>query len=395
MQPGMFGFVHSRQFEMVAVIGTICAFSFSVGFVYPVIALSLEADGFDEAAIGINATASGLGVFVAGFLVPRMVRLYGTFGLLAGSVVLAIATLLLFPVLPDYTVWLILRFVLGIAVTALFAAGEAWINAIATEESRGRTMAIYVAAMASSFAIGSLAVTWTGYQGYVPFLTAGVLIALCFTPVLAFRKKDPLAEAEDLAEHGDLIMQVLRQAIVLLIVVALFGILDGVILGLLPSYALSEGVPDAEASLPLAAMALGVVLFQLPLGYLSDKMARTRLLTIILFLVVGAAAVVPHVDLTHWTGLTYMVVFGGLSFAPYTLALAILGERFTGRRLATGSALFAIMWGIGTTAGPLSFGPAMEYLGPAALPYGLALLFLITGAVSLLDRRPSPVRAKA
>lgn len=379
----------SYAFELVAVIGTICAFSFSIGFVYPVIALSLEASGYDEAAIGLNATASGLGIFLAGFMVPRIVRLYGTFRLLAGSVGLAVGTLALFPIFEGYWTWILLRFLLGMAVTALFAAGEAWINAIAREETRGRTMAIYVAAMATCFALGSLSVVYTGYQGFTPFLLAGVILVLCFVPVLPFHKKDPLAEREGLEEQNGLIGLVFKQAAVLMIVVALFGVLDGVLLGLTPSYALANGVPDSHASLPLAAISFGVVLFQLPLGYLSDRMSRMRLLTLVLFCVVGLSFFVPMVDLNHWTGLGYMVLFGGLSFAPYTLSLAVLGERFTGRKLAAGSALFAIMWGIGTSVGPLGFGPAMEHYGPVAMPYGLGILFFITGIISLFDRSPA------
>lgn len=383
----------SPVFELIAVIGTICAFSFSVGFVYPVIALALEARGFDEAAIGTNATASGIGVFVAGFLVPRLVRQFGTFSLLGGSTALAVITLLAFPIFDSFTAWLALRFLLGLAITAMFAAGEAWINAVADDRTRGRTMAIYVAAMATSFATGSLSVAEFGYEGYLPFLVAGILILVCFLPVIPFHARDPLAEeAEALHGGGDIVMTVLRSAAVLMIVVALFGVLDGVVLGLLPSYSLATGVPAADGSLPLAAMAFGVVLFQLPLGYLSDRMSRTRLLTLILFSVVGLALLMPAFDLTHWTGLAYMAVFGALSFAPYTVALSILGERYRGQKLAAGSALFAVMWGVGNTVGPVAFGVGMESEGPDFMPYGLSLLFLVTGVVSLFDRTPAPSR---
>ena len=112
----------SKSFELVAVIGTICAFSFCVGFVYPVIALALEAKGYDEAAIGISATATGIGVLVAGLMVPSLARAYGTFSLLAGSALLAVFCLLLFPLVDNFTLWLCLRFFLGAAVTALFLA---------------------------------------------------------------------------------------------------------------------------------------------------------------------------------------------------------------------------------------------------------------------------------
>lgn len=382
-------YTQSRFFELSAIIGTICAFSFIAGFIYPVIALALEARGHDEAAIGLNATASGLGILVAGFYIPRLIGRFGTFRLLAAGVVLCVVSLILMSAFTGYWSWIVLRIILAMSVAALFSVGEAWINAIAEEETRGRTVAIYVAAMALSFAVGAGTVKVTGFEGLLPFATAAVIVVLCFVPVLPFHAKDPLAEPDPLAENNGVVMTVLRQAIVLMVVVVLFGALDAVILGLFPSYTLAQGVPATDAAMPLAAMAVGVVLLQFPLGYLSDRVPRMRLLTWILVSVVLLGPALPLVDLAHWTGLLFVGVFGGLAFAPYTLALAVLGERYKGRKLAAGSALFAIMWGLGTTAGPVTFGVAMENLGPSALPYGVALMFLATAAVTLFDRRPA------
>ena len=372
--------------ELAAVIGTICAFSFCIGFVFPVIALALEARGFDEAAIGLNASAGGAGVFFGGLMMPRLVHRFGTFTMLAVGVCMAVVILMIFPLIDDYWVWVLLRFLLGASVTALFSLGEAWINAIAGEAHRGRTMAVYTAAMAGSFAVGSFVVSLVGYEGMAPFILAAVLILAFFAPVLRFRHRDPLEDADSLEGHGDILMIVLKQAAILMIVVALFGILDGVALGLLPSYSLAVGVPESLGSVPLGAMAFGVLLFQLPLGFLSDRMRRETLLSLVMFSVVGLAVLMPYVDLTHWSGLVFMALFGGLSFSPYTLALTMLGDRFKGRKLAAGSALFAVMWGTGATLGPFAFGFAMEEWGIRSLPYGLALLFLLTGAVSLRDR---------
>jgi MFS family permease len=383
---------HSQSpiLELTAIIGTICAFSFIAGFIYPVIALALEARGHDETAIGLNATASGLGILVAGYFIPRLVGRFGTFRVLAFGVALCVVSLMLMPVFSGYWEWVALRIVLAMSVAALFSVGEAWINAIADEETRGRTVAIYVAAMALSFAIGAGTVKLTGFEGMLPFVTASIIVVLCFLPVLPFHASDPLAEPDPLAEKGDVVWTVLKQAAVLMVVVVLFGALDAVILGLFPSYALAQGVPAADAAMPLAAMAIGVVLLQFPLGYLSDRVSRMRLLTVILSAVVILGPIVPLVDLTHWTGLAFVALFGGLAFAPYTLALAVLGERYKGRKLAAGSALFAIMWGLGTTAGPVLFGVAMEHVGSFALPYGLAMLFLATAMITILDRAPSP-----
>ncbi len=377
----------SKRVELVAVIGTVCAFAFCIGFIYPVVALSLEARGHDEAAIGLNATASGLGILIVGFLVPRIVRKFGTFGALAIGVAISIASLVAFPMFQNYWIWLFLRLVLGGSIGILFTVGEAWINAIADQETRGRTVSIYVAAMALCFGAGSGFISVIGHEGAIPFVLAGAVILVFAAPTILFRNFDRLSDGElDPSQKDGLFLSVLRQTMVLMAVVLLFGALDGVALGLLPSYALAKGVTVADASLPIAAMAFGVVVMQIPIGLFSDYVARERTLSVLLIAVVVFAAGIPYVDLVSPFGLFYMLIFGGLSFAPYTLAMAILGDRFTGQRLAAGTALFAIMWGVGSTGGPVAFGAAMESYGAEALPIGIAFLFGVTGVVSLLDR---------
>jgi MFS family permease len=117
---------HSQSpiLELTAIIGTICAFSFIAGFIYPVIALALEARGHDETAIGLNATASGLGILVAGYFIPRLVGRFGTFRVLAFGVALCVVSLMLMPVFSGYWEWVALRIVLAMSVAALFSVGR-------------------------------------------------------------------------------------------------------------------------------------------------------------------------------------------------------------------------------------------------------------------------------
>ena len=348
----------------------------------------MEAQGYDETAIGLSGAAAGLGILCAGLLIPRVVARFGTFRVVLVSTLIAMVSLILFPHLQGAEIWFLLRFALGVGVSGLFSIGEAWINAIADEKSRGRTIAIYVAAMATSFAVGTGAVSVIGFEGWLPFVSGAIIVGVCFLPVVPFRHTDPLLDNEEPGADRNVMMQVLRLAFVLMLVVCLFGVLDGAVLALLPSYALAKGVPESQAALPLTYMAVGVVLFQAPIGYLADRMSRARLLTIILFVVGTLGLFVPQFDLNHWTGSVYLAIFGGLAFAPYTLALSLLGQRYRGLHLAAGAALFAIMWGIGGTSGPGVFGVVMETLGPDSLLYGLAIMFLAAAVISLWDRSP-------
>ena len=70
-------------------------------------------------------------------------------------------------------------------------------------------------------------------------------------------------------------------------------------------------------------------------------------------------------------------ILGGVSFGVYTLALAELGDRFSGALLLAGNAAFAMMWGLGGLIGPPVTGAAMELAGPEALPAFLAGCYLL------------------
>ena len=64
-----------------------------------------------------------------------------------------------------------------------------------------------------------------------------------------------------------------------------------------------------------------------------------------------------------------LFIWGGAAFGVYTVALAGLGDRYSGAMLLTGSAAFGLMWGVGGVIGPASAGGAMQLWGPAGLPF--------------------------
>ena len=186
-------------------------------------------------------------------------------------------------------------------------------------------------------------------------------------------------------EKGQL-LPVMRHAALLMLVVMLFGILDGTNLGLMPVYAIAYGMTPDNASLPLAAMGLGVIVMQWPIGYLADKMRKTRLLAWVLGLTVILSLFMPLVGVKGIGAFLYLMLWGGISFSPYTLALSIVGERYRGSKLAAASAGFALTWGLGAAIGPYAIGYGMEEFGAIALPFGIAFAFSFATVAALMDR---------
>jgi MFS family permease len=88
--------------------------------------------------------------------------------------------------------------------------------------------------------------------------------------------------------------------------------------------------------------------------------------------------------------LAVLFALGGALFAIYSLSLTLLGQRFSGERLAEANAAFVFMYGVGALVGPPLAGFAMDLWDPYGLPAFLGLVcafYLALGLTRTLARR--------
>jgi len=95
-----------------------------------------------------------------------------------------------------------------------------------------------------------------------------------------------------------------------------------------------------------------------------------------------------------WLLWPMLFIWGGAAFGVYTVALAGLGDRYSGPMLLTGSAAFGLMWGLGGIVGPASTGVAMQLWGPAVMPFTLAVPFVLFTCLLLFRRYFLPAAAE-
>ncbi len=88
--------------------------------------------------------------------------------------------LILFPLVPSFWLWFPLRFLLGISAEILFVLTETWASELSDNKNRGRIMATYTASLSLGFAGGPLILSFTGFEGLVPFAIGAVVALLAF-----------------------------------------------------------------------------------------------------------------------------------------------------------------------------------------------------------------------
>ena len=337
----------------------------------PLLALRLDAQGFSARAIGFNSAAGGLAVLLGAGAVPALVRRLGVKRLLLLAILASCTSLLNFALTQDYWAWLGIRVVFGGALTTLFVTSEYWINAIAPPRQRGFVLGLYATSLAAGFVAGPMILGFTGAQGILPFLAGIALFALASAPIIIWSSTAP-----GIASVTGTRFRVILASVPL---AAFAGLLHGAIetasLGLLPIYALRAGQNPETGALLVSLFALGNVVFQLPIGFISDHMGRGRLLLFLAYLgLFGAIALAVAGPEQFLFFCCLLVIWGGAVGSLYAVRLAHLGSRYSGADLASANAAFIILYAIGMIAGPPIVGFGMDLISPDGLFFSIAAL---------------------
>jgi MFS family permease len=359
----------ARRRSLAAIIGCIAVYGCTIGIAGPVIGLTLESRGVDRTTIGALASTPAVAMLAFAPLIPRIVRSLGARRFLWACLASEFLMFLALPAFDWLPAWFAIRFAMGAAAVGLFVAGEAWINQIALDESRGRLIGLYNTVLAAGFACGPAIVAAVGYAGWAPYLIASGVVALAASTLLFAGEATPRLEGRPSIS----ILAFMAIAPTLALGVAVTAFLDGAVLSLLPVYGVRSGLGEAAAAAMLTALALGNVALQVPIGWLSDLIGRRVVLVGCGFGGVVGSALLPWLIEFGWVAWAMLFLWGGVTMGIYTTALASVGDRFRGAELVTANAALGLLWGAGSVVGPSAAGAAMDWLDPNGLPLAMGV----------------------
>lgn len=351
-----------------AVIACVAVFGITIGFAIPLISLVLDSRGVSAGTIGALSAVNAVAMLLFSPLVPAIVRRFGNRCMALGCLLIEAAMFVALGLFDNLPAWFVIRFVMGASGAGLFIASESWINTIADEHNRGRILGVYATVLAGAFAAGPLLILWLGTEGQLPFLAGAVLCLLAVVPMLHPRLIVPGMKSKP----GFNVFSVLFLAPTIALAVLIFGFVETGAMALLPVYAVDYGLDKKQAAMVLTALGAGNVALQIPVGWLSDRInRRVVMLGCACFGALGALLLPVVVTQGIW--LWVMLFFwGGLFAGLYTVAMAMVGDRFRGGELVTATAALGVFYSAGNIAGPVSNGWAMDLMGSDGLSWTLA-----------------------
>ena len=102
-----------RLINLLAAICAITVFGFTLGLMFPLLSLKMEALCISSSTIGYNSAMQPLGIVLSVFAIPPLVRNFGAKKVVIAAAVLTAAVILCYPFFPVFWWWFGLRIMQG------------------------------------------------------------------------------------------------------------------------------------------------------------------------------------------------------------------------------------------------------------------------------------------
>src|SRR5690606_35554893 len=132
-----------------------------------------------------------------------------------------------------------------------------------------------------------------------------------------------------------------------------YGFLESSLNAIYPIYALRQSIDIAMVSYMLAAFSLGAIVTQLPLGELSDRIGRRKVLLLAPFGGAAAFGTASLFETNAWVTLGFFILAGMFVVSTFSLGISYMADLMPRELLPTGNLLCGIAFSIGSLAGPV------------------------------------------
>jgi MFS family permease len=332
-------------------------------------------NGLSDFMIGVSASCYFMGFIVGCIGVPATIARAGHIRSFSVLTAVMISAVLCVEMLEGWPFLLVLRFFIGVAISGLYTVIESWLNSQATAESRGRILSIYTFILLLSMALGQALINVGPVASATPFMLAAVFLALAIIPVGLTRRMAP-APLESRRIRFNLLYQRSRTAFAGAL---LSGLVVGSFWSLGAVFARANGASLSQISWFVSAAILGGALLQYPIGLMSDRVDRRR---VMFLLCLGGAASSVAVALS--TGQSWhlpaVFLFGAMVMPIYAISLATAADVAKSDEFVEIGTSVLLLNSVGAVSAPLFLGKFMSLLGPPMLFWSFALLCLLFAA---------------
>ncbi|MDH3748515.1 MAG: MFS transporter, partial [Gammaproteobacteria bacterium] len=331
-------------------------------------------ESFPTVLIGIMGAAYFFGFTIGCLKGGELVKRVGHVRVFLAMASLASATPLLHGMILHPITWGLLRGLTGFCFAVLYIVIESWLNERSTNEDRGIIFSTYVMISLTVLAAGQMMTLLYDPTGLELFIIASVLVSLGAIPVALSTSPSP-AQPQQVDVNLRRLFRISPAGTAGCLAT---GLANGAFWALAPVFTASVSDDTSLAAWFMTSAVIGGALSQWPLGYVSDRIGRRKvILTAAIFGVVIATMIV-----TAGSNLDFLTVnllgagWGAVAFPLYAISVAHANDYAEPDEYVMVSSGLLLMYGIGAIIGPFVASMLMAAIGTGGL-YGFTAVIHI------------------
>ncbi|WP_417827977.1 MFS transporter [Thalassospira sp.] len=336
-------------------------------------------EGFSSAELAIVTSGYFVGFLSGARLTPRLIKRVGHVRVFAALGSFVSAALIAFPLIAEPWAWTILRVLIGFCMSGIYVTAESWLNDSSTNENRGKVLSAYMIAQTLGI-IGAQGILTLGdVATSALFIVASILVSVSFAPILLSVSSPPMTEAARPMGLRELFTGSPLSTVGMFLLGGVYAAQGG----MSAVYGTQINMTTAEIATFVAMLFAGALVFQYPIGWLSDRMDRRNLIFSTAMVAMGASFIGWMSGGQLWLMMIAAFVGGGMTTPLYALFLAYTNDFLPLEDMPAASGGLVLTFGVGAISGPLVIGWSMEHLGPQSFWLVLAATFAVIAVYAL------------
>ncbi len=348
--------------------------------------------GLQATLLGVRASMSGFGTGVTGAVMacyylgfmlgswstPKLIARVGPIRVFAALASLFSFAPLAHALFVNPWAWAAVRLMSGACVVGIYIVVESWLNAEATNANRGRLLSLYLLTSQGSVAAGQFLLQAADPLGFELFVLVSALCSLAVVPIALTRHPAPRHE-----QAASISLPALARRVPLTVIgVLLASLTFGAFYAIAPVYALKIGFAPSQISWFMASAIVGSTVLQWPIGMVSDRTDRRRVVVALCAAVGVITVVLAFMPVAAERSIcALMFLYGGLSFPLYGLFVSLAGDEMRGDELVAASSKVLLVNGAGAAMGPVLVAWLMDAAQPRAYMLFVALVHAVVGVL--------------
>ena len=307
-------------------------------------------EGFSVITTGLVMSGYFLGAFASSMLSPAQIKKTGQIRTYAAYASIASTAILIQILFIEPPVWFVARFLSGFCIAGIMIIVEGCLNSISSNEYRGQLFSIHMVVVWGGLALGQGLFVIDNPAGVSLFMLASILLSVSLIPILLTEIKAPDTEVQE-----SLGIKALWKASPSgVMTLGVSGLASAGFFGVGTIYAIKSGLTVSETALFMTLFIGFGAVSQWPLGWLSDKIDRRKVILLCCVVVTSICILLSIFEFSKTVFLILNGLIGASTLPLYSLGVAQTNDRLKPSQMVSASGTIIFVYSVFAALGPFS-----------------------------------------